>query len=246
MRYIIIFLLVFSSGCGRASFRQVRYVSTRDVDAKELPERFAKLLPEKFSLIDTIVFKYRGRAFSGIGYTYVDTRNNIFKVACLNPVGVKLFEITACENEVKTNFVLEKFSELGDLSKAVAEDIKRIYFNRIPSKDAQIRKTRNKVIFRHQKDEGILEHVFAGVDKTPPFKVSGGSICARLCPQGYEGIPMDNLLITKNYYEKERLIWSVSYYQWHNNHGKIYPAGVVFKHHRYKYELVSRLREIRP
>ncbi|MBU1523453.1 MAG: hypothetical protein KKG50_02185, partial [Candidatus Omnitrophica bacterium] len=27
--------------------------------------------------------------------------------------------------------------------------------------------------------------------KTPPSKVSGGSTCARLCPQGYEGIPMD-------------------------------------------------------
>jgi len=27
--------------------------------------------------------------------------------------------------------------------------------------------------------------------KTPPSKVSGGSTCARLCPQGYEGIPVD-------------------------------------------------------
>ncbi|MBU0693289.1 MAG: GspE/PulE family protein [Candidatus Omnitrophica bacterium] len=29
------------------------------------------------------------------------------------------------------------------------------------------------------------------ISKTPPSKVSGGSTCARLCPQGYEGIPMD-------------------------------------------------------
>jgi len=35
------------------------------------------------------------------------------------------------------------------------------------------------------KEKGVL------VDKTPPSKVSGGSTCARLCPQGYEGILVD-------------------------------------------------------
>ncbi|MBU1366638.1 MAG: hypothetical protein KJ711_02350, partial [Candidatus Omnitrophica bacterium] len=31
----------------------------------------------------------------------------------------------------------------------------------------------------------------------PPSKVSGGSTCARLCPQGYEGIPMDKFKAVK-------------------------------------------------
>ncbi|MBU0896560.1 MAG: YraN family protein [Candidatus Omnitrophica bacterium] len=36
-----------------------------------------------------------------------------------------------------------------------------------------------------------IDAVCIVLDKTPPSKVSGGSTCARLCPLGYEGIPMD-------------------------------------------------------
>ncbi|MBU0897060.1 MAG: FMN-binding protein, partial [Candidatus Omnitrophica bacterium] len=35
-------------------------------------------------------------------------------------------------------------------------------------------------------------------DKTHPLKVSGGSTCTRLCPLGYEGIPMDKTAIFLN------------------------------------------------
>ncbi|MBU1524029.1 MAG: Asp-tRNA(Asn)/Glu-tRNA(Gln) amidotransferase subunit GatB [Candidatus Omnitrophica bacterium] len=43
----------------------------------------------------------------------------------------------------------------------------------------------------------FLELLNSFSDKTPPSKVSGGSTCARLCPQGYEGIPMDKFKAVK-------------------------------------------------
>lgn len=217
MKYLMIFVILFI-GCSRLPFKQVELVPVADINSQEAINKFENLLPDEFTIIDTIVFKYRGRAITGIGYTKVDAKNNNFRTVCLNPAGVKIFEIQSFGEEIITNFVAGKLDELGDVSEKVAQDMKRIYFNRVPSDQAIVGKLKKKIIFSQIREPGILKYVFGGID---------------------------GLLIKKKYYEKNKLIWSVSYYRWEKHQGKFYPLGIVFKNYKYDYQLVSRVKEIR-
>jgi len=64
----------------------------------------------------------------------------------------------------------------------------------------------------------VLEYVFAGVQQN---------------------------LIEKRYYHDDQLLWTVSYYEYQRKEGKLYPGGIVLKHHQYHYQLIVRLKEIR-
>ena len=55
----------------------------------------------------------------------------------------------------------------------------------------------------------------------------------------------DGVLVEKRYYENGRKIWTVSYYEYRRENGKLYPDGIILEHHEYGYRLVVRLREIR-
>ncbi len=213
-----IVISIFFTGCGHRLFHEVKLVSVQDVDPEKVINDFSKALPKEFTIIDAIVFKYRGRAITGIGYTKINREKNDFKTVCLNPAGVKIFEIQGSAKENKTNFMLDKFDALGDAGMKIAEDIRRIYFQIVPLGHAKIIKKEKTIIFRQKKDSGHLEYVFGGVD---------------------------NLLIRKKYYQKEKLIWTVSYYRWEKHQEKIYPEKVVFKNHKYNYQLVSHLKEVR-
>lgn len=217
MKYLIIFVVLFI-GCSRLPFKQVELVPVVDINPKEAINKFDDLLPDKFTIIDTIVFKYRGRTITGIGYTKVDIINDNFKTVCLNPAGVKIFEIQSSGEEIITNFVVNKLNELGDVSGKVAKDMRRIYFNRVPFGKTTVVKKNKKIIFSQRRKQGFLKYIFGGVD---------------------------GLLIEKKYYEKNKPIWSVSYYQWEKYQGKFYSLGIVFKNYKYDYQLISRVKEIR-
>ena len=53
------------------------------------------------------------------------------------------------------------------------------------------------------------------------------------------------MLIEKRYYEKNRLLWSVFYYEYRQDHGKSYPAGIILRNYRFGYNLIVRLKEVR-
>ena len=53
------------------------------------------------------------------------------------------------------------------------------------------------------------------------------------------------MLIEKRYYEKNRLLWSIFYYEYRQDHGKLYPGGIILRNYRFGYNLVVRLKEVR-
>ena len=210
-------VVLYSAGCSSIPFQGVSYVSVDLVHPAAVRERFSLLLPRKFQLVNTIVFQYNRHYTSAIGYTAIDTHQKIFTVVCLNPMGVKLFELSGDANDVECRFALEGFTRQGDFAQAVADDIRRIYFDRIPGPEAEVCKQKHKIIFRQSAGSGIMEYVFAG---------------------------KDNVLIEKRYYEGDRRVWSVFYYEYRLEDGKLYPVGIVLRHHQYGYQLVVRLKEI--
>jgi hypothetical protein len=147
-RLIIIVLIILSSaGCSTVPFQRTGYVSVDSFDPQLVRQDFAASLPDKFQAVNTIVFQYKWRSFFALGYIDVNRERKTFAVSCLNPVGIKLFELSADSESVKTNFVLKELLNKGDLPRVVGEDIRRIYFDNVPSGEAKIEKERSRIIF---------------------------------------------------------------------------------------------------
>lgn len=222
MRRLIVitvcFLGLLVSGCARIPFQPVSYLPVKDLNPQAVREQFARLIPDKFQLISTIVFQYGQYVFSSIGYTDIDSQKNTFTVAGVNPLGVKLFELAGDSQGVECRFALEEFTRHGNFAQAVADDIRRIYFDRLPSPRARVRKKKCRIVFRQPGAEGTLEYVFAGAD---------------------------NLLIEKNCYQENNRLWSISYYEYRQKDGKFHPTGIILRNHQHHYQLTLRLKEIR-
>ena len=214
----ILFILLNSVGCSSIPFKNIDYVALDNVNPDNLREEFKTVLAQKLEVINSIVFEYKWHSFSALGYTQLDLVNNTFQVSCMNPVGIKLFELTGDRNTINPNFVLKELLQRGDLPQAVGEDIRRIYFDMLPSGQAIIEKEKYRIIFSQPSGTGQMKYIFAG---------------------------SHHWLIEKHYYEKNRKIWSVFYYDYLMNKGRLYPAGLILKHHRFGYNLIIRLKEVR-
>lgn len=213
-----IVVLLCCMGCCTIPFQRICYTSVKEVDAVEVRDNFAHLLPMRFQVVDSIVFRYGPTAIACIGYTDVNIAENSFKAVCLNHMGVKLLELEVTGDNIERRYVFEELREQEDVLRPMSKDIRRIYFDRVPSPKAEYFKRRNKIIFKQPFKDGSIEYVFAGTE---------------------------NRLIEKRYFEDNDLIWSVFYYEYKQKDGKLFPGGIILKHHQYDYKLVIRLKEIR-
>lgn len=210
--------ILFMAGCSSIPFQKTQYVPLEYVEPLTAVEQFEKHSPREFQLLNTIIFQYNWIKFSGIGFIHVNTSERTYTVVCINHMGVTLFEITGNNNGVVSSFALEDFKKKGDFAAVVGEDIKRIFFDLIPSPEAKQTKEKSRIIFQQPFGAGFLDYVFAGPDVN---------------------------LIKKSYYEDNVLIWTVFYYEYKQNNGKYYPQGIILKHHGYGYSLTVKLKEIR-
>lgn len=216
--FLIFIVLICVVGCSGIPFQKTLYVSMPSVNPWSLVEEFRKTSPDNFRIINTIVFKYNWNKFSAIGYIDVNAGEKTFKAVCINPMGVKLFELTGDREKIDSHFVMEQFSGKGNFAGTVGEDIRRIYFDLTPSAGAVVNKKKTKIVFSEPAGSGILEYTFAG---------SAG------------------LLVEKNYYEDGILNRRVSYYEYRQKDDKFYPAGIILKNYKYGYSLTIKLKEIR-
>jgi len=190
------------------------------VDPSLARQAFAASLPDRFQVINTIVFQYKWHSFAALGFIDANRELKTFAMSCLNPAGIKLFELSADKDSIRTNFILKELLHEGDLPSVVGEAIRRIYFDNVPSPEAKMQKDRYRVIFSEPHGVGTLKYIFAGTSS--PLK-----------------------LIEKRYYEKNRLLWSVFYYEYRQDRGKLYPVGIILRHYRLGYNLIVRLKEVR-
>ncbi|MFH1976928.1 MAG: hypothetical protein ABIJ52_15500 [Pseudomonadota bacterium] len=182
-------------------------------------EQFSLMLPDRFQIISTIAFEYKGQSISFIGYSDIDTKEKKFIVAGLNPVGIKLFEITGNSDKTELRFAIEDFTKKGNFTEAVAGDIRKIYFDRLPADSSKVYKKKHEIVFVQEEPEGaIMEFVFAGPG---------------------------NLLVEKRCIVDNKVIWRANYYEYRKENGKLHPAGIILENIKYGYKLIMRLKEIR-
>ena len=214
---LVFLLLVFAAGCSTVPFQKTALVSLETVDARNILEQFKSRMPDSFQLLNTVVFEYNGRKFSAIGSVYISKADRVFRVAGMNPMGVKLFELSGDRSGVKTHYAIADFSKRGDIATAVGNDIRLIYFDLVPGPEASIWKRKYKLIFRQSSGPGHLEYVFGGTNGD---------------------------LIEKNYYDEGGIVWRISYYEYRDQDGYRWPQGIVFIHYQYRYRLTIRQKEL--
>jgi len=215
--FLVGLLLTCFCGCSSIPFKPTELVSVQNITPEKIRDDFAASLPKKFELLNSVVFQYGMSSFVALGYTSVDMEKKVFVVTGLNPAGIKLFDLSGNDTGVEAKFVLPEFSSKGDFAKVVAEAVKKIYFDRIPSSSAKIIKRKNQTIFQESIPDGMVEYAFAGAD---------------------------NLLTEKRYYRNGHRFSSIFYYEYLRDNSKLYPQGVIFKHHQYYYQLRLRLKQI--
>jgi hypothetical protein len=210
-------VILLITGCTSIPFEKTHYVPLDDTDPLTILERYENNLPEHYQLLNAMIMEYNWKKFSCLGLIDVNMREKTFAVACLNPMGLKLFELSGNSEGVNNYFVPDKFPHREAFANEVGEDIIRIYFDLVPSPSARTKRKKFEIIFRNQSGTGTIEHVFAG-------------------PDGY--------LIKKSYYEDNYLNWRVSYYEYEKRNGGIYPGGIIFNNYLYGYSLTLKLKEI--
>ena len=220
-KYFIIpvIILLHLTGCAGIPFQEAKRVPIGKIEPGEVIEQFALMLPEKFRIINSMIFEYKGEAVSFIGYSDVDTLEKTFAVAGLNQIGIKLFELTGNNDKTELRFAIEEFTKRGNFAEAVAGDIKKIYFDRLPGAGAEASVKKYEIVFGRNENGATIEHVFAGAG---------------------------NLLVEKRCTVDNIALWSVYYYEYRIENGKLYPAGIILENHKYDYRLILRLKEIRP
>ena len=213
----LLFMLVLMTGCESIPFQKALDEPYASADPAAIRERFKESIPAKQRLLNTIVFEYNWTTFSGIGFVDVDAAERTCSLVCINQMGMKLFEISIDKESINTIFALPEFTAKGNVGKMVGEDIKRIYFDLVPSEEAVADKKKFSLVFRQQEGAGTAEYVFSGPDR---------------------------YLTEKTYYEKGSPAWRVSFYEYLNKDGKIYPGGTILNNYLYGYRLVVRLKEV--
>ena len=109
----------------------------------------------------------------------------------------------------------------GNVAKAVAENIRDIYFDLVPGQVISAYNRDGKIYFRTPVSDRIQnEYVFSDKDRT---------------------------LMEKRLYKDGKLFWRIFYGGWSvDSRGKIYPKGVRLLHRAYKYQLLLNVKEVRP
>ncbi len=217
-KFLLLFsLIALATGCTSVPFKETAAVPMDSSDPGAVVERFKEATPESFQLLSSIVFEYNWLTVAGIGVLDIDGTDGLYKVVCMNHLGVKLFEFEGNRNGLIRQFAIEPLARQGNVAAAVGNDIKRIYFDLTPSADARITIRKHKMIFRQRSGRGALEFEFAGTGD----------------------------LTRKTYREDERAVWRVSYYEYQRKNGKLYPMGIIFSNYRHGYRLIVRQKEIR-
>jgi hypothetical protein len=145
--WVGIFLFLFTIGCGTVPFHETELVPLGPGDPRDIVKRFQAGIPDSFELLNTVVFEYNGRKFTAIGTVQINRAERVFKVAGMNPMGIKLFELSGDQKSVTSHYAIADFSKFGDLASAVGNDI-RICLRRDarrPDRETLLRRGRDRL-----------------------------------------------------------------------------------------------------
>jgi hypothetical protein len=211
--------IIFLSGCATVPFKPAAEIPMASVSADEVRTQFARSQSPKYEAVQSVVLEIFGHEMTGLGYLSVDQPASAFALACMTPMGMKLFDIQGRGDAVETIFSLPQFGKREELAGAVGLDFKRTYFENIPDEDAEIRREKNRLIFIQRREGGRTEYDFGGPDR---------------------------MLLEKRIYKGWKMTCRIRYYDYVGHDGFFYPHGIVMQNRTHHYRLLLRLKSVYP
>lgn len=212
----LVLLLGLLTGCASIPFPETPPYPMTAKDPAQVVADFRARTPDRLQMMNSLVFEIAGREVLAVGFLELSLADESFRVVCLNPMGVKLFDLAGTGSKTTLNYALEPLAKFPGLASAVAFDIKRIYFYMFPAADAVPRKSENRIIFGKALPDGYIEHVFAG---------ERGD------------------LVETRFYQDQVISWTVGYYEYRDSDGKRHPRGIILTDYRGGYRLIVREKE---
>ena len=217
---LLLGLLLLSGGCSTIPFKVEPDADFSGVDSGQLPRQFDRQVGQDFEQLQSVVFRFFGKGFTGIGYLSVDSTTKSFALSCMTPAGITLFSIKGKGGVVESVFLppqLEKHGE--EMTQSLGKDMQRIYLNWTLPADATVKKHRH--YFDYEVEEG---------DETVRYRYAG--------PR--------HLLVEKCFSKGWWTQCVVRYYEYKNFDGKLYPTGIILHNKKFHYKMILRLKEIYP
>lgn len=217
----VLFLFVLLGGCASAPFKAVPLNSVGSWNPQTVRQNFENRIARNFEVTESGQFQYGRRKFQMLAYTHGNETADTIASAGFTPVGMKVFELKTEGNKIESSFSLppqvENKVDLRKMETAMAEDMRRVYFGRVPLGNSAVLKKRNRILYTAPSGKGTLAWVFGGTEQA---------------------------LIEKNYRENGKAIWRVRYFSYEEKSGKFYPSRVFYENFSRKYKLTLRLKEI--
>jgi hypothetical protein len=173
--------------------------------------------PVRLQMVNSVLFEYRGRKMSGLGFLDVDARTRSFGLACMAQTGVTLFEVTGSNGVVRCRSALAAFADRPEFTETLARDVERMFFDLCPPPGAAESVEPGGAIFTSTN----------GPDRVA--WMAGG----------------DGALLEKRYYEKRRLVRRIGYYAPVRQDPRQIAGRVCLQNLQHGYGLTVTVREIR-
>lgn len=206
-------ICLWLTGCATAPFPAPEPFAATDIAPEQVPAAFAQRLAPRYELAQALVFRFYLREIAALGYVSVDVPERSFAMACLNPVGIKLFELVGKNGDVSARFVAPEIEKHGgELAQAAGADLMRAYFDWSPPAGTPGRIRKGRLTFAVDDAAGRTEYRYGG---------------------------RDGHLAEKVRIEEGRERWRVEYRDYRRVAGGWIPAGIVIHNRRYGYRLIA-------
>jgi hypothetical protein len=211
-------VLILLSGCASAPFKTIEFRPVDALEPQAVRDRFESRLPVEFGITESVVFEYRRKKITALGYTRINSADGFIAAAGFTPAGIKIFELKQVKDRLDYEFSfppdLEKKIDREKTARVMAEDIWRVYFNRVPGKKAVPVKAKDRIYFKEPLGTGSVEFVFGGADEA---------------------------LVEKRFLQGKKELWRVQYFEYTSKGGKLFPSAVYYENHQGKYKFALSL-----
>ena len=213
-RLMILLLLLTTAGCQLCAPRAT--VSVR------APAGPAQPLPDIFTATHAVVFEFKPHwwwptlRLAALGYASVDCVTHSYRVVCLSPLGVKLFEVSKTNGATQVNTLLPTAGKQQPLVQAMGGDVASLFFDLVPP-------------------AGTLGEAR---EETWFF-----SCPAEQCRTEYTLAATTGLPVKKEIYEGRKRVKTVTFEDFASVEGRAVPSHISLQDRRNDYRLIFVLKE---
>lgn len=213
---LLLALVLLVGGCVRVPFEEPQLTATHPLTTAELLESYWLGAATVYRIRNSGLFQLRGMKLPIEGFMELDARRRSARLVALEGMGLKLFDLKVSADAVEVNHLLPDLRKYPGLAEAVAESVRRIFFQPQPALGDRLKRGGRE--YRLQRDgDDRVSFTFGG---DPPLLLKKTGVG----PAGD---------------------WWVGYYQYREQCGRQIPEGVFLQDRRAGYTLTLWLESVK-